>query len=580
MQNNIRTLITDSEYAPNLKRDSFENNSYKGTVFHALKQFLSSDELNQIVNGYRRSPWTEDAFYRNFDKTDVPEHAVLKDEHYYKALSQMDKHFAPKNKLLPVHYADLRLYPWRLSTNIGAPYNVQPSWIDHVKSKYRLGLTTDIKLTKHNLYNEFFVNNRYLYHLIKDGKTTSGHGIDLKYWNTAFARLHLVKQDEPDKVRLVFGAPTLLLQTEMAFIWPIQISLLNRGTLSPMLWGFETIKGGWHKLYSWFSTNHPRLRTFFTFDWSSFDLLARHTVIDDIHNVWRSWFTFDDGYWPTRLYPQSTPEPTRLENLWKWMTNAIKATPLLLPDGRLVRFLHSGIFSGYLQTQLLDSCYNMTVILTILSRMGFNIEKVVLKVQGDDSIGGLLESIPECYWPSFLEQFAYYGKLYFGSKLNLKKSELLSNLENAEVLKYRNHGGIPYRPELDLLAALYHPERNQTLPILMARAIGIAYANCGAHHRVYAICEDIYLHLQSQGYSPDPKGLPGSVLFELDDHLSPKPADTTGFSPLDNSADATLPYDITRFPSFFDTMKMMTNIESSQVNNHHWLSSHFIGTPL
>lgn len=576
---NIQVLGHRS-YAPFLTREEYTNSSYKGIVFHALKDNLSSDELEKVVHEYRRSPYSEEAFYRNFDKTNVPDHPVLKDEHYFKALRVMDENFRPLEPLKPVHYADLRLYPWRLSTNIGAPYNVQTHWINHVKSKYQLGLTTDAKLSKHNLYNEFFVNNRMLYHLIKDGHTHNRDDQDLKFWNTAFTRLHLVKQDEPDKVRLVFGAPTLLLQAEMAFIWPIQISLLNRGELSPMLWGYETLKGGWFKLRNWFSNKHPRLRTFFALDWSSFDLLARHTVIDDIHVVWRSWFDFNHGYWPTIFYKDSEPEPHRLENLWTWMTNAIKATPLLLPDGRLVRFLHSGIFSGYLQTQLLDSCYNTVMILTILSRMGYDIEKVALKVQGDDSIGGLLEYIPEFYYEPFLQQFAHYGELYFGAKLSVKKSKLHPTLDNAEVLKYSNKGGIPYRSEMELLAALYHPERSQTLETLMARAIGIAYANCGANHRVYNVCENIYTHLKNRGITPDIRGLPGSVLFELDDHLTPRPKDETGFGIIDDSNNATLPYSIDRFPNYFDTFKLMTEINRTTVTKHHWNTDHFIGTPI
>lgn len=448
---NIRTINT-LDFAKDIATTDYNNPSYHGIIHNAFKKYLKSEEISQIETGFRRSPWSEEAFYRNFDKTNVTEHTVIKDEHYYKALDEMDKRFRPKSPLKPVHYADLRLYPWRLSTNIGAPYNISIHWNDVVKDKFSSGLIYDARLTKHNLYNEFFVNNRYLYHRIKDGCTTDDYGNDLKYWNTAFARLHLVSSTDPDKVRLVFGAPTLLLQSEMAFIWPIQISLLNRGTESPMLWGFETLKGGWYKLKTWFSIHYPKVSTFFTLDWSSFDLRARHTVIKDIHLKWKSWFTFNDGYWPTRTYPVTTPEPERLENLWNWMTDAVLKTPLLLPDGRQVEFLHSCIFSGYLQTQLLDSCYNMTVVFTILSRMGYDISKIPLKVQGDDSIGGLFELIPEFAYPAFLETFSRYATEYFGSLLNMRKSELLPSLQDAEVLKYRNNNGIPYRPELELLA--------------------------------------------------------------------------------------------------------------------------------
>lgn len=557
---NIHTLKT-LPFAKSITTQDYNNPSYSGTVHNAFKKYLTANEINHVEFDFRRSKWSEDSFYSNFERTNVAEHVVIKDEHYYAALDEMERRFRPTEPLKPVHYADLRYYPWRLSTNIGAPYNISDKWKQVVKDKFQQKLIYDARLTKHNLYNEFFVNNRYLFHRIKDGYETDDYGNDLKYWNTAFARLHLVDKSSPDKVRLTFGAPTLLLQAEMSFIWPIQTSLLSRGTESPMLWGFETLKGGWYKLRNWFTSKHPQLSTFFAFDWSSFDLLARHTVISDIHDKWHTWFNFQDGYWPTILYPTTTPEPARLENLWNWMKKAVLKTPLLLPDGRLVEFLHSCIFSGYLQTQLLDSCYNMVVILTVLSRMGFDITKVVLKVQGDDSIGGLLNLIPEAGFPSFITTFELYAKLYFGSKLNKKKSELLTSLENAEVLKYSNSGGLPFRSEFELLALLKHPERSQSLSALMARTIGIAYANCGVHSRVYHICEDIYTHLASLDITPDPKGLPGvlSHLETLDETLAMFPLD--------------------RFPSFFDTMKLMTTISPINISMHTWNTEHFIGTP-
>lgn len=551
-------------YHPNSQRINFEkapNEHYINVVLHALKHHCPPDMYNEVVNDFRRSQFSEESLLYGIRKMDTPEHQVIKDEHYYKALDVMNEHFRPKQTLYPVHYADLRLYPWRLSTNIGAPYNLSKHWINHVKSKLKLGLTTDARMTKRNLYNEFFVTNRYLMHLLKEGHTTDTFGNDLRYWNTAFARLHLVGTTDPDKVRLVFGAPTLFLQAEMPFIWPISISLLNRGDSSPMLWGFETIIGGWYRLRNWFATNHPRLNTYFTLDWSGFDRDARHTVIADIHNVWSTWFDFD-LYWPTRLYPHAIPDNDHMRRLWKWMTNSVLSLPLLLPDCRLIRFRHSGIFSGYLQTQLLDSCYNMVLILTVLSRMGFDIRKVALKVQGDDSIGGFLEIIPPALFPSFLAQFKYYALLYFGSTLNDKKSEISSTLENLEVLKYRNHGGIPYRSEPELLAMLLHPERSQRLDALMARSIGIAYANCGHSPLVYNVCEDIHNHLESSGFTPSPLGLPDAHRLMFYGAYEPT------FYPL------------THFPTYFETVSRLLDKTRPLVDTRHWDTSHFIGTPI
>lgn len=557
---NIR-VIDYYQFAKRINYTAFENPWYHATVDYALRKYLTSEQFDTVVNGYRRSTWSEEYLLRDFEKLNTNTHNVLKDEHYWKAIDEMNKRFRPTKTLFPVHYADLREYPWRLATNIGAPYNIQPVWINQVKAKYKLGLTTDMNMTKHNLYNEFFNVNRFLYHRIKTGHTTDNFGNDLKHWNTAFARLHLVKDTDPDKVRLVFGAPTLLLQAEMAFVWPIEVSLLNKGDDSPMLWRFETITGGWYRLRNWFATKHPRLLTYFTFDWSSFDRLARHDVISDIHTCWKTWFNFEH-YWPTQKYPISTPDPLHMRNLWNWMNDAILHTPLLLPDGRLIRFSHSGIFSGYLQTQLLDSCYNMVMILTILSRMGFDITKVVLKVQGDDSLGGILNYIPPPCYESFINMFKFYADIYFGAIVNMKKSELHPTLEDVEVLKYRNTGGIPYRPELELLAMLKHPERSQSISNLMARVVGIAYAACGRSHLVYTICEDIYLHLKKKNIVPNVYGLPGGISY------------------LQRDIEGIPFVDVTRFPSFFETMMRLTSTSRTLVSSKLWNTDHFIGIPI
>lgn len=537
--------------------------SYTGTVYHAFEKFLTPEELDEIVNGYHRSTWSEDALQVDIDKLNSPHHAVIKDEHYHAALQEMDKRFKPETPLLPVHFADLRLYPWNLSPNIGAPFNVSETWKQYVVLKYTMNLIANFKMSKHNLYNEAFFINRYKIHLIKDGHVLDQFGNNMHYFNTAFARLHLVQKDKSDKVRLVFGAPWLLLMAEAMFIWPIQISLLSKGINSPLLWGFETITGGWYRLRNYFSTEHPSANTFFTFDWSGFDRYARHSVIHDIHSIWRSWFTFEKGYWPTNLYPDShETDPARLQNLWNWLCNAITKTPLLLPDGKLISFLHSGIFSGYLQTQLLDSCYNFVMMLTILSRMGFDITQIALKVQGDDSIGALLERLTPARRHQFIELVKYYGKLYFGAELNDKATEISDTLEDLEVLSYRNTNGIPYRNPLKLLAMLYYPERSQSLPKLMARSIGIAYANCGFSTPVYLICEDIFFFLKSQGHSPDVEGLPPGIAFTK--------------SELSELRDFV---DVTRFPTYMETIQNLTSHERQFIDNRHWNQDHFIGTP-
>jgi hypothetical protein len=429
-----------------------------------------------------------------------------------------------------------------------------------------------MRMTKHNLYTEAFTITRKHIHEIKEGRyfleihKKSGEviKIDLRFWNTAFARQHLVEKDDDDKVRLVFGAPFVLLCSELMFIWTLQVHLLlMKGSKSFMLWGFETILGGWYRLRGFFAQYAPRYDTVVTLDWSGFDKHARHTVIRDIHkHVLRPCYDFSKGYHPTVDYPEHIDEPgdipieQKLENLWNWMTDTVLTIPLMMHDGRLYRFRHSGIFSGYFQTQILDSLYNMVMIFTILSRMGYDLDTVVLKVQGDDSIFMLLC----CFLlicNSFLTLFKFYATYYFGAVVNDKKSEIREGIQHAEVLRYRNHNGIPYRNEIQLLAQLRHPERRTDPDAVAARCIGIATAACGQLPRTYLICEDIYRYLVEH-YDAKPAQATLNLMFQ---HLDPQ------FIP---KAD--------HFPTHFETLSHLMDNEQP-LADYHWPKDYFVGLP-
>lgn len=567
------------------------NPYYLEVVDHALKKFLTPEEFTEVTTQYRRSPWSSESLNKDLERLNSPEFNVIKDEHYWKAISKVREVYKPRELLYPVHFADLRHYPWELSTNVGAPFNSSKSWQSYVKHKinpdykvppeYKEKFTdfkhrrdlfeeshpgmrlepVDERMTKHNLYTEVFMINRTHIHDIKNGKTKTPDGHDFRYWNTAFARQHLVKSDESDKVRLVFGAPWLLLMAECMFIWPFMASLLSRGEESPMLWGYETLLGGWLRLYAW-ASNALTLGCVAMLDWSGFDRFARHTVIRDIHqHILRSYFDFSK-YWPTVDYPDTSAEPWRMENLWNWMTDAILTTPLLLEDGTLIEFQHSGIYSGYLQTQIIDSMYNHVMILTCLSSLGFDIDKVKLKVQGDDSIILMPHHFIYLVAMSFLTMLAAKAKYYFGAVLSTEKSKILPSLEDAEVLRYKNTNGMPYRDELQLLAMLRNPERRSDLGSLKARAIGIAYADCGKHPRVYQICEDIYKYLsRDPSIEVNPIGLPGGLRYRK------------------RYVPGEWNIDVSHFPTWFETVRHLNDPARHLLDERHWPRKHFIGTP-
>ncbi|GFM95120.1 RNA-dependent RNA polymerase [viral metagenome] len=556
----------------------------------ALYKFLTQPEAHKVIHGYRRSVWNEDALNTDIERLNSIEKLVPKDDHYWNAINHIKKMLQPEVPLQPVHFADLPVYPWRLSTNIGAPFAQSPKWQNYVKSKYNYFAhgtpfenfeerdlfveahansqpleIKDTRMTKHNLYTEAFFITRKNIHLIKEGKKTNAKGHDLKYWNTAFARQHLVEVDQPDKVRLVFGAPFTLLCSELMFFWPIQIFLLTMtGSKSFMLWGFETILGGWFRLLTFFYNFALRHTTVVTLDWRGFDRDARHTVISDIHtHVLRPMFDFSRGYHPTVTNPSHVNKEDdltytqKLDNLWNWMTNSVLSIPLMMPDGTMIQFNHSGIFSGYFQTQILDSIYNLVMIFTILSKMGFDLDKVVIKVQGDDSIFMLL-CVFAIISSSFMSLFQHYATYYFGSTVSVDKSEIRDSLQHAEVLKYRNNNGIPYRDELQLLAQLRHPERSTLPRDVAARCIGIAYASCGQLPRTYQICEDIFNYLSSH-YEFEPRESEIKRMFQ---HLE----------------FADIEFDASKFPSFFEVTRHLTD-GHTPLTSKHWPLDYFIGLP-
>uniref|UniRef100_A0A8D8RQ39 RNA-directed RNA polymerase n=2 Tax=Cacopsylla melanoneura TaxID=428564 RepID=A0A8D8RQ39_9HEMI len=136
---------------------------------------------------------------------------------------------------------------------------------------------------------------------------------------------------------------------ECMFLWPI-INHLLMNTSGPMLWGSETLQGGWYSLYNWFSQGDSHYSTFLAFDWKQFDKRTQFELVDMAHTILRSYLTFTEGYVPTTDYPHTATNPQRLQRLWDWMCTAIKSTPDVLPNGDCYIRQHAGIASGYFQT--------------------------------------------------------------------------------------------------------------------------------------------------------------------------------------------------------------------------------------
>jgi len=501
-----------------------------------ILKFYSQAEMEQVFTN-RRSDYTDEALINDFMRTEQPEHKIPIDYHVEKAIEWVTEKFRPNRILHPVSFPDLRYYPLTLNVSAEAPWTsnnftfkptsrsvdtesqlprLEPFMreiegtghetpFSYLRKQQRAGHVLNSALTYHNLYNQMFHYNRQRVHEIGTSSKQFWDGDKPKpyYWHTIHARSHVVAQDEPDKIRSVFGVSKLLLQVELMFIWPLQASYLN-GNCGRMLWGREIIRGGWRKLFDEIYQTAP-MSTFLSFDWSKFDARLLHELIRIVHAIWRSYFDFSQ-YEPTSYYPFSTPKNKRkLDKLWLWMTEAILNTPILLPDGRLFRWAYNGFGSGFQQTQLMDSFCNAIMILTCLSALGVNIhsETFWARFQGDDSLIAFCEQMCAIYGRDFLSKLSAAGEHYFNAKLSLKKSQISDRLTHISVLSYFNSMGMPYRTDEDLLRHLFFPERSQDFPRLAASAMGLAYANCGSSKRFHLLCEYIFNKLvKEQGYQP------------------------------------------------------------------------------
>lgn len=474
-----------------------------GIVKKALAKFCTMKEYESIISGHRRSDITDEALIADFKLCDIPYHHVTKDYHYQKALTTVTDMFKPDKLYRPVHYMDLQYYPWTLSTSVEAPFSTDSILRNDVQQRYRKGILSDSNMTTRNLWDHVQSYNRPIVHMIKEGQS---RGDQFLYWNTAHARSHLVLIYDVNKVRMVHGVPKLTLQIELMLLWPY-FNFLRKGT-TPIAWGYETVTGGIYRIYNEASAHTYPIQTWLAIDWRMFDKLVRYTIIDDVHLKWQSFMRLDSGYTPTHSHPHTTISPSRIQNLWKHMSKAVKFTPVRLPDGSEYKRIHSTIASGLLQTQVLDSWINAIMLLTCLSALGIEIStELFLKVLGDDSLVGLKELIPEEQFDQFLLDLASEAKQRFGAILNVKKSRISNKLQGLPFLGYTFNFSIPSRDPLALLAQLAFPERGWTIDTLAARAVGICYASHGQSKLVYNVCKDVYhFCVNVAKATPDPKG--------------------------------------------------------------------------
>jgi hypothetical protein len=260
---------------------------------------------------------------------------------------------------------------------------------------------------------------------------------------------------------------------------------------SMIAWGYETFKGGLERLRQ----NVTGHTYHFSLDFSTFDKLLPFWLFDDIYKIWMSYYEFGFYYDDDPDWPNGSTDPTRILNLWEYMSYCLKHSIYRAPDGSRYERNHSGLPSGMLQTQLLGSFCNAIMVLSALCDLGIPLDTIYFKVLGDDGHFSIKMNHPLS--TSDLQKIAIYCKTHFNAIINIDKSILTIGSEYLQFLSYRFYNGAVRRVNDDLIGKLLYPERAYfDVQTTKSRAFGIMIANLGFDPLVHQTCLDILEYLK------------------------------------------------------------------------------------
>jgi hypothetical protein len=475
---------------------------HKKTVLVAMAKHLRIPEIEQIISQFKRTLVDDDSILADFFNGDIPKHEIPKDRNYYRALQFTTDAFRPPTPCRPVHLLDIYdRYPFNLNVSAETPFVSDPKYSDLLPDK-------TVRKSFANMKHIVFSFTRRWMHYIKEDLIPPNTN-NYMFPMLLHSKTALVDIDDPNKMRTIWGTPKLFVLTQIVFFWRYFAWIKSHRGSTPLLWGYETLTGGWLRLNSELFHNHMKY-SFLMIDWKRFDKYAEFSALRDIFTNRRQYIDFDHGYEPTHNYRDTTPirsnQGTRMRRLWGWMISSYFHMDIVLPDGRRFKRLHAGIPSGVYTTQLDDSQYNTLMLSTILYSLEVPFDN--LKVLGDDSLARLLTCIPPNQHHDFLVQMQRKADHYFGSIVSLDKSKLKTGIQHCEVLSYENNHGLPYRDPLPAMANFYHTKARSPSPqYTMTAALGYSYALPYCPKRYYNVLKDIYDYYASKDFTPDVKHL-------------------------------------------------------------------------
>jgi hypothetical protein len=493
---------TDPDPVPN--RTLIRDDNYFKVIDHAMRKHLLGYDYMYITTSFHRATSTNEDVNLGLKRADLPPFEHTADEHYFRARQRAKDLLTPPDPFRPVHLKDMLQYDWNFKPSAELPYCRDPELLKRLQQAHDSGTLPNAKANFGNLKNVIFDDLSSFLHRIKRDQVR----LDPSNRSLPPDRIHVkprISTLDKNKLRIIFGRSKRFIIPEAMFFWPYFRWLLYdrfSDPHNPLLWGCETLLGGWSRLNTHYCLRHMYYNTFVTADLSDFDQRALFPVIDDLTSDWRSFFTFSNGYIPTTEYPTSSADPVHLNRLFDFVIWSIKNVPFLHPSGKVFQRLHRYIPSGLFTTQFLDSHYNLVLILTCLDAMGIDINTVHIRVQGDDSILALRIYIPANQHSAFMERLAYEMKTRFDAILSSKKSLITNTPQEQTVLGYSNNNGYPYRDWRPLLANLLHPgSATPQFEDLMSLCSGLIWSSIYERNTVN-VCSDIFNYLKQRGYTP------------------------------------------------------------------------------
>jgi hypothetical protein len=462
----------------------------------------------QYLEQYCRPPSFGPQAFRDFNRptTDPPTPSPERHEQIMEVI-RLKFNLKPYR---PLHFADALAAETPLNTSSSYFSKFDPR--TRVLSRYSTPVRySDKPTSKGYSFNVTMNIFRTEFHHIKDhARPFPAHSVDydseqdiMLNW---FARhpaqmfirsqISLRPQSEPKKIRPVYSVDDRFLHIEKTLVTPALAQLRNPECC--VAHGLETFRGSMSLL----DRTALFFMSFISLDWSQFDQrLPRYVIVAFFLDYLASLLIISHGYMPTRFYPDSKMDlhtfARKQFNVLIFLLSWYLCMTYLSYDGFSFLRLNGGVPSGLLNTQFLDSFGNMYIIVDCLLEFGFTIVmclQMLFCVMGDDNLIFLQENIEQV--TRFMAFLAIYCESRHGMVLSILKS-VFSNLRTKiSFLSYDNDFGMPTRPIGKLVAQLAFPER--PIPshrewIHAARALGLAYANCGQDPVFHLLCLMVYI---------------------------------------------------------------------------------------